>query len=878
MIINKIYNLIKLERKIYNIWEKNFLFYPNLNKKKEKSYSIIMPPPNITGNLHIGHAFQQTIMDIIARYKRMIGKNVLWVMGTDHAGIATQIIVENYIRNEKCKNYYSDFYLIKQIYNWKKKYESNINEQTRILGSSVNWLKTNFSLDKNFSYAVNTAFISLYNDNYIYKDNKIVYLDKKIKTFLSDIEVDIKKKNGKRWYIKYPILDSKNNEFIIVCTTRPETILGDVALAVNPNDKRYINFINKKVLNPLNNNVISIICDNFVNPNKGSGCVRITPANDFNDFKIAKNNKLNIINFLNLDGTIKEKSELYNFNGENISKNKNLLNPLYLIKKDIRKAKYLIIELLYKNNYIYKTENCLVNIPFSNRTNSIVEPLLTNQWFLRSKNLFNKVIYCIKKKKIKIYPKKYINLFFNWMENVEDWCISRQIIWGHRFPVWYYEKKDIFVGYNKKYISEKYKLNILKLKRDKNVLDTWFSSSLWPFVSLGWPKKSIDFNIFYPIDLVVSGFDIIFYWISRMIMMSLYLTSKIPFKKIFITGLIRDKNNKKMSKSIGNVIDPIDVIKGISLNDLIKKRTNNLIKSNIKDLVIKKTKIEYPNGIKSYGTDSLRFALSSICTQNNNINFSEIKLKESFYLCNKLWNVFRYLFFTIKENIKIFSYKNKVIYSLVDFWILNEFNNLLINFHKYIGFFRFDLLSKNIFNFIKSEFCDWYIEFKKLEIKNRGKNNSFIFFNLIKDILKLVHPILPFITEYFWNKIKKLNISFLKKFVILEKFPKRYNIKNECDFFIIKLIKKIVSYIRKILIKICNKNYIISLLIYNISFYYKKELLKNIYLFYLIKKINKIYIYTNNFNNFEFFSKPQKLYNNIKLCYKINYNKNKKSE
>ncbi len=890
--MNKKLDFKKFEKKIYSLWEKNKCF--KANYKKKKRFSIIMPPPNITGNLHIGHAFQQTIMDIIIRFKKMSGYNTLWISGTDHAGIATQIIVENYIKKKYIEINKKN--LIKNIWKWKKKYTHKINKQIKLLGNSVDWSKKNFSLDKKFSYSVNKIFISLYKKKLIYKSKKIVYWDKTLKTILSDLEVNKIKTKTNNYFVKYYLLNkTKNINYLLIPTTKPETILANTAVAINPLDKRYNNLINEYVINPINNNIIKIISDKYVNPIKGTGCIKITPAHNSKHYQIAKKHKLNLINILNLNGSIKSKFKLYNYLGEKI-KDKNLnLNPPYQISNlDIEKSRKKIIKILLNQNLIKKIKKYKKKILYSNRNNSVIIFILTNQWYLKTKNLSKKAINIVKENKISFYPENYKKIYFKWMYNIEDWCISRQIHWGHKIPIWYdIKNQKTYTGFNKKEIYKKNKIkkNII-LKRDKNVLDTWFSSSLWTFTSLGWPKKTIEFNKFHPINLVVSGFDIIFFWIARMIMMTLYAVKKnkvsqIPFYKIFITGLIRDENNQKMSKSIGNVIDPIDIIKGISLNKLIKKRTKNLI--NIKKInKIKKNTIKHlPNGIKPYGADTLRFTLASLATHNIKINFNIHSLSNNYNFCNKLYNSCKYIILIFKKhnNIKINSKINKLKnLNLIDYWITIKLNIFIKKYKKNINQFRFDLLCKSLFKFIKHEFCDWYLEFIKIYIKNKNIVNLNISFSIllktIINILKLSHPITPFITEYLWNKIRQFSTTNkYKKLLIENKFPiyKKFHHKKIKKIEIINFIKKIIHFIRKInlenLSKNKNKKFNIDLIILNISLKKKYILLKNYYLF-KNKNINKLFIFCKKNEKLYInknFLKSNLLFKNISLYYKINF-------
>ncbi len=845
----KKYKFFNKEKEIYKYWKENNFFKPNL-KSKKKTFSIIMPPPNITGNLHIGHAFQQTIMDIIVRYKKMSNRNTLWIMGTDHAGIATQIVVEKNINIKKNKLKKKE--IIKEIWKWKNKYEKKINKQTELIGSSVDWSKTYFSLDKDFSFAVKKTFIKLYKKKLIYKKKKIIYCDIKLKTILSDLEINIKKKKVKNYFIKFKIFKEKHN--IIISTTKPEKLISITGIITNNN-----NLKNKFVINPITNKLIKII----FSKNIKNKYLLINPNYNNNDFILSKKYNLNIIEIFKSSGIIRKKIIVYNYKLKKIKylKFKNLKwikNLNYLI---VRKK---IINFLKKNNYIQNIKYKNILIKYSNKTNSIVLPIITNQWFIKIKKLSKKAIEVIKYNKINIYPKKYKNLFFSWMNNIQDWCISRQIYWGHKIPIWYDKEKKKYVGYNIKYIYKKNpKLKNKKLKQEKSVLDTWFSSSIWTLACLGWPKKNNKkINLFHPISLVISGFDIIFFWISRMIMMTLYLKKEIPFKKIFITGLIRDENGKKMSKSLGNVINLNDLIYGISLKKLIKQRTKNLIKENNINKIIKNTKKNFPNGIKPHNTDTVRFTLTSITTSNLKINFNKSKLIYSYNYCNKLWNVCKYILCLIKnKNIK---YKKKYInfrkLNLIEIWIINKINILIKKYHKNIKIFKFDVICNLLYQFLKNDFCDWYIESTK--ITNLNINNIYILIYVIKKQLLLSHPIIPFITEYIWKKIDNKNKSILNyKIPKIKKLIKKYNYIK-----IFEIYKKIIFILRKFNKKNIN---IKKILILNININIKKIIFKNKYLLKIIK-INNLFIFKKI--NFDIIIKKYKL-NYIKpiLIYKNIY-------
>ncbi len=871
--MDKKINLNNKEYKIYSYWEKKKLFKPKNKNYKKKIFSIIMPPPNITGCLHIGHAFQQTIMDIIVRFKRMSGYNTLWLMGTDHAGISTQIIVENFIKKKNSK--ISKKKIIKEIWKWKYKYEKKIYKQTKLLGSSVDWTKTCFSLDKNFNIAVQKTFIYLYKKKLIYKNKKAIYWDKKIKSVLSDLEINKKKKIKKYFYIKFKFF--KLNKYLVIKTTKPEIIIGMTALAVK---HKNINLTKKYLINPLTNNKIKIIYDKNIFFSKKKKYTKIIPGHKINNLNLCKKFNLKIINIYNLDGSLKKKPDIWNYKWNKKKKNINISKILNLNNLNIKIARKKIINLLKYKKILLKIKKKKTKVFYSNKTNSIPIIIITNQWYLKTSILAKKAIKLVKKKKITFIPSKYKKLFFRWMENIQDWCISRQIYWGHKIPIWYDKSNNIYVGVNKKKIISKY--NVKKIKQDKNVLDTWFSSSIWTFTSLGWPKKNFFLKKFHPISLIVSGFDIIFFWISRMIMMTSYILKdkynkniKIPFKKVFLTGLIRDENGKKMSKSIGNVIDPKDIIYGIKLNKLIKKRIKNVIKKNLIKKIIKDTKKNFPKGIKPYGVDILRHTLCSISNSKLEINFNTKQLNYSYNYCNKIWNAYRFIICYFKK-VKFFI-KNKNIninnLSLIENWILYNLNKLISKFKFCIKNFRFDLLNQKIFQFIKNYFCDWYIEINKIIIKKKKftTTNKLVLIYISENFLKIIHPIIPFMTEYLWNKLKKFNNK--KYSIMTENFPKEkkiFNNKRKKNIF--NKIQKIIIFIRKINKKKINKK--INLIILDLNLNNKYIFIKNIYLFKLVN-INKIFFFqTKNFNKSKYKYKiinllKEKIIGKIKIIYFI---------
>ena len=700
------YNHSIQEKKIYNFWEKNDLFKPTL-KKSKKTFSIVIPPPNITGRLHMGHALNNSLQDVLIRYYRMNGFETLWQPGTDHAGIATQAVVEkNLIKKNIYKNDIGREKFLEKVWEWKAESGGLILDQLKKLGCSCDWSKSRFTMDDDMSKAVTKVFVTLFNKKLIYKDKKLVNWDTKLQTAISDLEVVQNEVQSQLYYIKYPIADS--NEYITIATTRPETMMGDTAIAVNPKDKRFKNFVGKFVIIPVVNRKIKIIEDYYADPEQGTGAVKITPAHDFNDYDVGKRNKLEIINILEKDGKINE-------NG--------IKSFIGLDRFEARKK--IIIEL--KNlNLLEKIENIKNKIPYGDRSNSIIEPLLTEQWFVDAKKLSKKPIEVVKRKKTIFFPENWTKTFDQWMNNIEPWCISRQIWWGHRIPVWYGHDEKIFAAENieeaetlaKKY----YKNKSYKLVQETDVLDTWFSSALWPFATLGWPKKTNELNKFYPTSVLVTGFDIIFFWVARMLMMGNYFLKDTPFKQVYVHALVRDEKGQKMSKSKGNVIDPLELI-------------------------------------NEYGADPLRFTLISMASPGRDVKLSKDRITGYRNFITKIWSANNFLKLNnCKHKKKTNELKMKL---SINQWIYSEFfkTNELIK--KHIKDFRFDEACRVLYNFVWHSYCDWYLEFLKPIFNSKDKTSileakQFSSY-MLSNILKLLHPFIPFFTEHVWqvNKYNK---------------------------------------------------------------------------------------------------------------------------
>ena len=771
--MKKTYNPKNLEKKWYRFWEKSGFFKPTY--KSKKTFSIMIPPPNVTGSLHMGHGFQNTLMDILTRLKRMQQYDVLWQVGTDHAGLATQLVVERKLEGEgKIRESLGRSKFEKEIWKWKKYSGNTITKQLRRLGSSVDWSSEKFTMDADFSDAVSEVFCKLYDEGLIYKGYRLVNWDPSLQTALSDLEVSNEEESSFIWNIKY----EHDSGHLTVATTRPETLLGDMAVAVNPKDKRYKKLIGKTVKLPLTDREIPVIADDYVDMSFGTGCLKVTPAHDFNDFEIGKRHKLEFLNILNKDGTL----------NENAPKKYQNLKML--------EARKIIIEDLDQANLLAGSEKHKLAIPRGERTGEILEPYLTEQWYLKTKNLAQEASKLVRNGKVQFVPKNWEKTFFNWMKDIEDWCISRQLWWGHRIPAWYDENKKVYVGKSEAEVRKRIKISGI-LTRDEDVLDTWFSSQLWTFATLGWPKKTKQLAKFHPTSILVTGFDIIFFWVARMIMISQKFLKEPPFKKVFIHGLVRDSEGQKMSKSKGNIIDPIDVIDGIPLKTLIAKRTENLIVPSLREKIERATKKEFPSGIPSFGTDALRLTFASLASGSRDINF-DIKRVEGYRnFCNKLWNASRF----IKLQCKGYKKSKKFSDDQIDKWIRSEFNKSLESYVDHIDNSRFDLATQVLYEFIWEKLCDWYIEFCKIRLNDQSISNAEkaqiknSLLDIFEKTLKLAHPMMPFITEEIWQSFKE-TFKAKEKSIMISELPTRYlgtsNLKN------IESLKSVISGIRNI--------------------------------------------------------------------------------
>ncbi len=735
--INKNYDSKKIETHWRKQWEMNSYFQPS---GRGEPYCIVLPPPNVTGSLHMGHGFQVTLMDALIRYQRMCGKNVLWQGGTDHAGIATQMVVERQLLAQgKSRHDIGREIFVEAIWEWKKKSGGMITEQLRTMGASIDWTRERFTRDDNFSAAVEKVFIDLYKQDLIYRGKRLVNWDPQLLTAVSDLEVINQEEQGHLWTIRYPLLNSDN--FLLVATTRPETLFGDVAVAVHPDDSRYQSYIGKHIKLPLTDRVIPIIADISVEPTFGSGCVKITPAHDFNDYATAQRHHLTSINIFTPNAHL----------NEHVPENFRGLERFIARKKTLKDLEHL--------GLLEKTEDYLVKIPRGDRSGAVIEPYLTDQWFMSMQPLAKPAILALNQGQLDFIPETWRKVCLQWLENIEDWCISRQLWWGHRIPAWYDEQGQFYVGKDEKNIRQQYSLEPeMTLKQDEDVLDTWFSSALWPFVTLGWPQSTKELEIFYPTNVLVTGFDIIFFWVARMLMLGLHFTSNIPFKEVYVTGLIRDHEGQKMSKSKGNVLDPLDVILGISVDDLVTKRTQGLLQPQMAKKIEWATKQQFPQGIPALGTDALRFTYCALASPTRDIRFDLNRTEGYRNFCNKLWNASRFVLMHAEKQKNLKSLPNLTLPINRAFYSLLQ--NIITNMHKHFQNYRFDLMAQTIYEFVWNEYCDWYVELAKPTLfatdtpALQETLASLIF--MLETCLRLLHPLMPFVTEEIWQSIAPL--------------------------------------------------------------------------------------------------------------------------
>ncbi|MCC8464722.1 valine--tRNA ligase [Photorhabdus bodei] len=782
--LDKTYNPKEIEQPLYNHWEKSGYFKPNGDTCRE-SFCIVIPPPNVTGSLHMGHAFQQTIMDTMIRYQRMQGKNTLWQSGTDHAGIATQMVVERKIAAEegKTRHDYGRDAFIDKIWQWKAESGGTITNQMRRLGNSVDWERERFTMDEGLSNAVKEAFVRLYRENLIYRGKRLVNWDPKLHTAISDLEVENREVKGSMWHLRYPLADgvttAEGKDYLIVATTRPETMLGDTGVAVNPEDPRYKDLIGKEIILPLINRRIPIIGDEHADMEKGTGCVKITPAHDFNDYEVGKRHALPMINIMTLDGNIRHKAEVFDTHGE-ISDTYSSDIPAEYQGIERFAARKAIVAEFERLGLLVEIKAHDLTVPYGDRGGVVIEPMLTDQWYVRTAPLAKVAIEAVENGDIQFVPKQYENMYYSWMRDIQDWCISRQLWWGHRIPAWYDANGNVYVGRSEEEVRRENNLGTdISLNQDEDVLDTWFSSGLWTFSTLGWPEQTDALKTFHPTDVLVSGFDIIFFWIARMIMMTMHFIKdengkpQVPFKTVYMTGLIRDEEGQKMSKSKGNVIDPLDMVDGISLEELLEKRTGNMMQPQLAEKIRKRTEKQFPAGIETHGTDALRFTLAALASTGRDINWDMKRLQGYRNFCNKLWNASRFVLMNT-EGQDCGQHGGEMALSLADRWILAEFNQTVKAYREALDTYRFDMAANILYEFTWNQFCDWYLELSKPAINKgseaevRGARHTLI--EVLEGLLRLAHPIIPFITETIWQRVKMVK-GIEADTIMLQPFP-----------------------------------------------------------------------------------------------------------
>ncbi|BCK04048.1 valyl-tRNA synthetase [Vibrio cholerae] len=784
--MEKTYNPTSIEQDLYKTWEEQGYFKPHGDTSKD-AYSIMIPPPNVTGSLHMGHAFQDTIMDTLIRCQRMKGKNTLWQVGTDHAGIATQMVVERKIAAEegKTKHDYGRDAFIDKIWEWKAESGGTITKQLRRLGASVDWDRERFTMDDGFYKAVQEVFVRLYKDDLIYRGKRLVNWDPKLHTAISDLEVENKETKGQMWHFRYPLADgvktADGKDYIVVATTRPETMLGDTGVAVNPEDPRYKDLIGKEIILPIVGRRIPIVGDEHADMEKGTGCVKITPAHDFNDYEVGKRHNLPMINILTFDANIRDAAEVFNSNGEASNAYGTEIPAKYQGMERFAARKAIVAE-FEQLGLLQEIKDHDLTVPYGDRGGVVIEPMLTDQWYVRAGILAKPAVEAVENGDIQFVPKQYENMYFSWMRDIQDWCISRQLWWGHRIPAWYDEQGNVFVGRNEAEVRAENNIPAeVALHQDNDVLDTWFSSALWTFGTLGWPEKTPELKVFHPTDVLVTGFDIIFFWVARMIMMTMHFCkdedgkAQVPFKTVYVTGLIRDENGDKMSKSKGNVLDPIDMIDGIDLESLVAKRTGNMMQPQLAAKIEKNTRKTFENGIEAYGTDSLRFTLAAMASTGRDINWDMKRLEGYRNFCNKLWNASRYVLMNTEEQDCGFAAGAELEYSLADKWIESQFELAAKEFNGHIDNFRLDMAANTLYEFIWNQFCDWYLELTKpvlwkgTEAQQRATRRTLI--TVLEKTLRLAHPVIPYITETIWQSVKPLVDGVEGDTIMLQALP-----------------------------------------------------------------------------------------------------------
>lgn len=750
--MEKIFSPQQIEAEIYRQWEQQGCFHV---PKLKAPYSMVIPPPNVTGSLHMGHGFQQTLMDVLVRYHRMLGDHTLWVVGTDHAGIATQMVVERHLNAQgENREQLGREKFIERVWDWKKTSGHTITQQMRRLGISVDWSREHFTMDADLSHAVFVAFEKLYDDGLIYRGERLVNWDPVMQTVVSDLEVVVEETEGNIFHLRYPLAEHPQ-QYLVVATTRPETLFGDAAVAVHPADKRYTALIGKQILHPLTQRCIPIIADNYVDPEFGTGCVKITPGHDFNDYSVGQRHQLPLLNIFTPTAHL----------------NTNV--PLAYQGLERFVARQQVLADLSAQGLLDKIVPHKLSIPRNDRSNAILEPFLTKQWYVKMDSLASKAIKAVETGETQFIPDNWRKTYFQWLESIQDWCISRQLWWGHRIPVFYDSQGQVYIAETETQARRKYNLaDSVALKQDPDVLDTWFSSALWPFSTLGWPAKTADLATFYPTSVLVTGFDIIFFWVARMLMFGLYFTGKVPFRTVYITGLIRDEKGQKMSKSKGNVVDPVDLIDGIELANLVAKRTAHLMQPQMAANIAQATRRQFPKGIVASGTDALRFTYCALATNGRDIQFDLGRLEGYRNFCNKLWNAARFVLL----NTATHTSPATVQLGMPEQWIISCLNLAIAQVRHHFDQYRFDLASQTLYEFIWHDYCDWYLEFSKSQLNDAAfstlqkASNRKVLLEVLEHALRLLHPLMPFITETIWQQLRP-SLDLQASSIMLAEYP-----------------------------------------------------------------------------------------------------------